>query len=87
MLSRLQEISAVSSGKLTHRSQKKRGAKFACGHILFTDIDCLFVSCGQVAASVKPTLVIFVMDGSIGQAAFDQAKAFKDSVEVWAVTI
>lgn len=38
--------------------------------------------CLQVAASVKPTLVIFVMDGSIGQAAFDQAKAFKDSVEV-----
>ena len=36
----------------------------------------------QVASNVKPTLVIFVMDGSIGQAAFDQAKAFKDSVEV-----
>ena len=35
-----------------------------------------------MAASVKPTLVIFTMDGSIGQAAFDQAKAFKDSVEV-----
>ena len=27
------------------------------------------------------------MDGSIGQAAFDQAKAFKDSVEVGAVII
>ena len=37
---------------------------------------------GQVAANVKPSLVIFVMDGSIGQAAFDQAKAFKDAVEV-----
>ena len=36
-----------------------------------------------MAASVKPTLVIFTMDGSIGQAAHDQAKAFKDSVEVW----
>ena len=36
----------------------------------------------QVAANVKPSLVIFVMDGSIGQAAFDQAKAFKDAVEV-----
>jgi len=35
----------------------------------------------QVAANVKPSLVIFVMDGSIGQAAFDQAKAFKDAVE------
>ena len=31
---------------------------------------------------MKPSLVIFVMDGSIGQAAFDQAKAFKDAVEV-----
>lgn len=36
----------------------------------------------QVAAAVTPDLVIFVMDGSIGQAAFDQAKAFKESVEV-----
>lgn len=48
---------------------------------------CAAVTLGarlQVAASVKPTLVIFVMDGSIGQAAFDQAKAFKDSVEVTA---
>ena len=39
-------------------------------------------ACMQVAENVKPTLVIFTMDGSIGQAAFDQAKAFKDSVEV-----
>jgi hypothetical protein len=30
----------------------------------------------------KPDLIIFVMDGSIGQAAEDQAKAFKDTVEV-----
>jgi hypothetical protein len=37
---------------------------------------------GQVAEAVNPDLVIFVMDGSIGQAAFDQAKAFKESVEV-----
>ena len=35
-----------------------------------------------MATAVKPDLVIFVMDGSIGQAAFDQAKAFRDSVEV-----
>jgi hypothetical protein len=35
-----------------------------------------------VAEAVTPDLVIFVMDGSIGQAAFDQAKAFKESVEV-----
>ena len=44
--------------------------------------EALFEEMRQVAASVKPTLVIFTMDGSIGQAAFDQAKAFKDSVEV-----
>ncbi len=36
----------------------------------------------QVAAQTKPDLIIFVMDGSIGQAAHDQAKAFKDTVEV-----
>lgn len=36
----------------------------------------------QVAESTKPDLIIFVMDGSIGQAAHDQAKAFKDTVEV-----
>jgi signal recognition particle GTPase len=31
--------------------------------------------------------VIFVMDSSIGQAAFDQAQAFKQSVSVGAVII
>lgn len=36
----------------------------------------------QVADAVSPDLVIFTMDGSIGQAAFDQAKAFKEAVEV-----
>ena len=39
----------------------------------------------QVAAQTKPDLIIFVMDGSIGQAAHDQAKAFKDTVEVCAI--
>lgn len=42
----------------------------------------LFEEMRQVSAAVTPDLVIFVMDGSIGQAAYDQAKAFKDSVEV-----
>lgn len=42
----------------------------------------LFEEMRQVAAAVTPDLVIFVMDGSIGQAAFDQARAFKESVEV-----
>ena len=40
----------------------------------------------QVAAQTKPDLIIFVMDGSIGQAAHDQAKAFKDTVEVTSVS-
>jgi len=35
----------------------------------------------------EPDLVIFVMDSSIGQAAFDQAQAFKQSVAVGAVII
>ncbi|KAJ9507604.1 hypothetical protein QJQ45_019210 [Haematococcus lacustris] len=49
--------------------------------------ESLFEEMRQVAAAVQPDLVIFVMDGSIGQAAFDQAKAFKDSVEVGAVVM
>ena len=35
-----------------------------------------------MAAQTQPDLIIFVMDGSIGQAAHDQAKAFKDTVDV-----
>ena len=46
--------------------------------------EALFEEMREVADAVKPDLVVFVMDGSIGQAAFDQAKAFKDSVEVGA---
>lgn len=47
----------------------------------------LFEEMRQVAEAVTPDLVVFVMDGSIGQAAFDQAKAFKESVEVGAVIV
>eukprot|EP00879_Flechtneria_rotunda_P006329 GHRR01006652.1.p1 GENE.GHRR01006652.1~~GHRR01006652.1.p1 ORF type:complete len:520 (+),score=205.24 GHRR01006652.1:452-2011(+) len=47
----------------------------------------LFEEMRQVADAVSPDLVIFVMDGSIGQAAFDQAQAFKESVEVGAVIV
>lgn len=36
---------------------------------------------------VSPDLVIFVMDSSIGQAAFAQAKAFKDTSNVGAVIV
>lgn len=35
----------------------------------------------------KPDLVIFVMDGSIGQAAFPQAQAFRQSVPVGDVIV
>ena len=37
----------------------------------------------QVASAVEPDLVIFVMDSSIGQAAQEQAQAFRESVQVW----
>ncbi|KAM7471672.1 hypothetical protein LguiA_009855 [Lonicera macranthoides] len=41
----------------------------------------------QVAEATKPDLVTFLMDSSIGQAAFDQAQAFKQSVAVRAVIV
>eukprot|EP01106_Pelomyxa_sp_JSP_P017503 TRINITY_DN71_c0_g1_i1.p1 TRINITY_DN71_c0_g1~~TRINITY_DN71_c0_g1_i1.p1 ORF type:complete len:490 (-),score=159.40 TRINITY_DN71_c0_g1_i1:31-1500(-) len=47
----------------------------------------LFVEMAEVAAAVKPDLIIFVMDASIGQAAQDQAAAFKARVPVGAVII
>eukprot|EP00249_Psilotum_nudum_P023593 c28933_g1_i3 orf=421-1902(-) len=47
----------------------------------------LFEEMRQVSEATKPDLVIFVMDSSIGQAAFDQAHAFKQSVPVGAVII
>jgi len=49
--------------------------------------EALFEEMRQLEAAVNPDLVIFVMDGSIGQAAFDQAKAFKESVGVGAVIV
>ncbi|KAL9267961.1 Signal recognition particle subunit SRP54 2-like protein [Drosera capensis] len=47
----------------------------------------LFEEMRQVSEATKPDLAIFVMDSSIGQAAFDQAQAFKQSVAVGAVII
>ncbi|KAK9087603.1 hypothetical protein Syun_029997 [Stephania yunnanensis] len=47
----------------------------------------LFEEMRQVSEATKPDLVIFVMDGSIGQAAFDQAQAFKKIVSVGAVIV
>ncbi|CAL4915588.1 unnamed protein product [Urochloa decumbens] len=47
----------------------------------------LFEEMRQVSEATRPDLVVFVMDGSIGQAAFDQAQAFKQSVPVGAVIV
>ncbi|EPS68116.1 hypothetical protein M569_06658, partial [Genlisea aurea] len=47
----------------------------------------LFEEMRQIHEATKPDLVIFVMDSSIGQAAFSQAQAFKQSVAVGAVII
>jgi len=49
--------------------------------------EALFDEMERVSDAVKPDNVIFVMDGSIGQSAFDQAKAFKERVDVGAVII
>lgn len=49
--------------------------------------EALFEEMRQVAAAARPDVVIFVMDGSIGQAAFDQAKAFHDSADVGQVIL
>ncbi|AES68174.2 putative signal-recognition-particle GTPase [Medicago truncatula] len=47
----------------------------------------LFEEMRQLSEATKPDLVIFVMDSSIGQAAFNQAQAFKQIVAVGAVII
>ncbi|KAL8046645.1 hypothetical protein ABFX02_08G190100 [Erythranthe guttata] len=47
----------------------------------------LFEEMRQLSEATKPDLIIFVMDSSIGQAAFDQAQAFKQSVDVGAVIV
>ncbi|KAF6140300.1 hypothetical protein GIB67_000348 [Kingdonia uniflora] len=47
----------------------------------------LFEEMRQVSEATKSDLFIFVMNSSIGQAAFDQAQAFKQSVLVGAVII
>ena len=47
----------------------------------------LFEEMQAVAAAVVPDDVVFVMDGSIGQAAFAQAEAFKAAIAVGSVVI
>jgi len=47
----------------------------------------LFEEMEQVARAVEPDQIVFVMDGTIGQNAHDQALAFKQKVNVGAVII
>ena len=47
----------------------------------------LFDEMQEVAAAIKPDQVIFVMDGTIGQAAHEQATAFKNTIDVGACII
>jgi hypothetical protein len=47
----------------------------------------LFEEMQQVAAAISPDEIIFVMDSTIGQAAEDQATAFKSAVPVGSVII
>jgi signal recognition particle subunit SRP54 len=49
--------------------------------------EALFQEMEQVSAAVHPDDVVFVMDSSIGQAAQDQASAFKKRVSVGSVII
>ena len=49
--------------------------------------EALFEEMRQVAAAANPDSTIFVMDGSIGQAAQEQARAFRDAVDVGAVIL
>ncbi|CDP08251.1 unnamed protein product [Coffea canephora] len=46
-----------------------------------------FLKMRQLYEATKPDLVVFLIDSSIGQAAFDQARAFKQSVSVGAVIV
>ncbi len=47
----------------------------------------LFDEMKQVQHVVNPDDVVFVLDSHIGQACFDQAKAFHDAVEVGSVIV
>lgn len=47
----------------------------------------LFEEMEQVERVVNPDNIIFTMDGTIGQAAFDQAEAFHNSVKVGSVIL
>ncbi|KAJ2342652.1 Signal recognition particle [Coemansia sp. RSA 2618] len=47
----------------------------------------LFAEMEQIAAATRPDNTIFVMDGTIGQAADAQARAFKESVDIGSIII
>lgn len=47
----------------------------------------LFKEMQGVRDAIRPDSIVFVMDGAIGQAAFAQAKAFKDAVDVGSVIV
>ncbi|KAJ3046706.1 Signal recognition particle, partial [Rhizophlyctis rosea] len=47
----------------------------------------LFEEMRQIGAAVNPDNVIFVMDGTIGQAAEAQARAFKETVDIGSIII
>ncbi|KAJ2768632.1 Signal recognition particle [Coemansia nantahalensis] len=47
----------------------------------------LFAEMEQIAAAIKPDNTIFVMDGTIGQAADAQARAFKESADIGSIII
>eukprot|EP01126_Amoeba_proteus_P046783 TRINITY_DN5303_c0_g1_i8.p1 TRINITY_DN5303_c0_g1~~TRINITY_DN5303_c0_g1_i8.p1 ORF type:complete len:383 (+),score=66.21 TRINITY_DN5303_c0_g1_i8:204-1352(+) len=47
----------------------------------------LFEEMQQVAAVIEPDQIVFVMDGTIGQAAHDQALAFRQMVDIGACII
>ncbi|KAF1334392.1 Signal recognition particle protein srp54, partial [Globisporangium splendens] len=47
----------------------------------------LFAEMQEVSAAVKPDDIVFVMDSSIGQAVYDQASAFRQTVDVGSVII
>jgi signal recognition particle subunit SRP54 len=47
----------------------------------------LFAEMEQLDKALEPDHIIFVMDGSIGQAAFDQARAFRQRVRVGSVIL
>ncbi|KAJ1812951.1 Signal recognition particle [Coemansia sp. RSA 2599] len=47
----------------------------------------LFAEMEQIAKAVKPDNTVFVMDGTIGQAADSQARAFKETVDIGSIII